>query len=148
MYAVGVATCGIIAITLNYLADLDKQIFRCELIAQLILNAAHRESNGERHLFGEKPNYIQTSYKGRRLLTSGFWGVARHINYVFELSLALAWSCPHPGTYFGTYYYFAFLCILLVHRNTRDYERCFAQYGADWLEYCKKVPYGMIPYVY
>ena len=38
--------------------------------------------------------------KKSKLLTSGFWGLARHLNYVFELLLALSWrdllifSCP------------------------------------------------------
>ena len=29
--------------------------------------------------------------KKSKLLTSGFWGLARHLNYVFELLLALSW---------------------------------------------------------
>ena len=31
--------------------------------------------------------------KKSKLLTSGFWGLARHLNYVFELLLALSWRC-------------------------------------------------------
>ena len=41
---------------------------------------------------------IQVEYKTHdgkkkksKLLTSGFWGLARHLNYVFELLLALSW---------------------------------------------------------
>ena len=28
------------------------------------------------------------------LRLSGFWGISRHMNYVFELMLALSWSLP------------------------------------------------------
>ena len=44
---------------------------------------------------------IQVEYKTHdgkkkksKLLTSGFWGLARHLNYVFELLLALSWRWP------------------------------------------------------
>ena len=54
---------------------------------------------------------------------SGFWGVSRHMNYVFELMLALSWSLPSLGNSadlglarMSPFFYFFFLLILLVHR--------------------------------
>ncbi len=32
--------------------------------------------------------------KKSKLLLSGFWGLARHMNYVFEMMLATSWSLP------------------------------------------------------
>ena len=47
---------------------------------------------------------------------SGFWGVSRHMNYVFELMLAFSWSCPALGYGVYPFFYWWFLLILLVHR--------------------------------
>ena len=47
---------------------------------------------------------------------SGFWGISRHLNYVWELMLALSWSLPGLGSGPWTFMYFIFLVVLLVHR--------------------------------
>ena len=92
-------------------------------------------------------SYVDSEGKTRfsRLLTSGFWGVSRHMNYVFELLLALSWSLP--ARHYGPlpFAYVAFLFVLLVHRCFRDEEKCGAKYGKGWQEYCRAVPYRMIP---
>jgi len=44
-------------------------------------------------IWGEPAEYIQTQ-RGTRLLTSGFWGLARHTNYLGDWMMALAWSLP------------------------------------------------------
>ena len=51
-----------------------------------------------------------------KLTFSGFWGVSRHMNYVFELMLAFSWSCPALGYGVYPFFYWWFLLILLVHR--------------------------------
>ena len=48
---------------------------------------------------------------------SGFWGLSRHLNYVFELMLAATWSCPALGYGLYPWFYWWFLLILLVHRS-------------------------------
>jgi protein-S-isoprenylcysteine O-methyltransferase Ste14 len=85
----------------------------------------------------------------RRLLYSGFWGLSRHINYLGEilmaigLTLALGWPLdPWPWLY--PLYYLA----LLVPRQAQDDRRCAKKYGALWKEYCRRVPYRIIPGVY
>ena len=59
----------------------------------------------------------------REIIFSGFWGLSRHMNYVFELMLALSWSGPALGYGVVPFFYWWFLLILLVHR----YARCSAQ---------------------
>jgi len=132
---------GFLSLVLNYTADYQKEAFKA--------------SNGECYIWGRKAKFIPVEYithegkkKKSKLLISGFWGVSRHLNYVWELMLALSWSLPGLGNGPWTFLYFYFLVILLVHRTFRDEEKCSKKYGAGWTEYCKQVPYRMIPYVF
>jgi delta14-sterol reductase len=59
---------------------------------------AFRGSNGEKDRFRTNPNdpsvsYLQTiqTKTGRRLLISGWWGMARKINYSADWLMGLAW---------------------------------------------------------
>jgi len=132
---------GLLAIALNYRVDWEKEYFRYH--------------NGKCVIWMKPATYVKATYtdvhgkqKTSLLLTSGFWGVSRHLNYVFELLLALSWSLPGWGLGFLPFSYFAFLCILLVHRIFRDEEKCIMKYGKYWEEYCKAVPYRLIPYIF
>jgi protein-S-isoprenylcysteine O-methyltransferase Ste14 len=85
----------------------------------------------------------------RSLLCNGFWGVARHVNYLGEIlmasGLALALgdpTCPWPWLY--PLYYVA----LLVPRERDDDRRCAAKYGELWTQYCARVRHRIIPGVY
>jgi len=82
------------------------------------------------------------------LLASGWWGLARHFHYVPEITLALAWSLPGGFTHFVPYFYVTFLTILLFDRATRDDKRCRKKYDVDWDEYCRRVPWKIIPGIY
>lgn len=139
-----------------------------------------RSSNNEKNRFRTNPNdpavahleYIQTR-TGARLLTSGWWGTARHINYMGDWLMSWAYCLPTllagykltpsiltPGTRLVTtdgmvgaaipitYFYMLYFAILLIHREMRDEEKCRRKYGKDWEEYCKKVPYRIVPGVY
>lgn len=46
------------------------------------------------------------------------------------------------------YIYFLYLLLLLIHRDMRDEQRCARKYGALWEEYCRRVPYRLVPYIY
>jgi Delta14-sterol reductase len=103
--------------------------------------------NPEIMVWGKKASYIKTE-NGSLLLTSGWWGVARHINYMGDLMMGLAW-CLVCG--FGKvlpYFYIIYFTILLVHRERRDHETCATKYGKDWDAYCAKVKYRIVPAVY
>ena len=112
-----------------------------------------RKSNAEKDAFRRDPEapevshleYIQTKYKGRRLLTSGWWGAARKINYTGDWMMGLAW-CAYCGCdAILPYFYAIYFFILLAHRAMRDDEQCGAKYGKSWEEYKRKVPYIFVP---
>ncbi|CAN8061475.1 unnamed protein product [Agarophyton chilense] len=139
--AVATGVSGLAALGCNYWTDYQRQMFRA--------------ANGECKVWGRAPRIIEATYttgdgKRRRsvLLASGWWGVARHINYVFEITLALCWSLPAARSGVMPYVYVSFLTILLTDRAYRDELRCAAKYGSFYDEYCRLVPWRMIPGVY
>lgn len=125
----------------NYWTDRQRQFFR--------------ETDGKKPIWGHAPRIINAVYttgdgnvRQSKLLASGFWGLSRHINYVFEITLALCWSLPAGLTYFIPFVYVTFLTILLLDRAYRDEIRCSLKYGKFYEEYCALVPWKMIPGVY
>lgn len=115
-----------------------------------------RQSNLQKHRFrqnpstkiwGRAPEYIATQ-RGTKLLTSGWWGIASHANYLGDLLIALAMGLVvGSNTIFGYGYFLAFI-VLLVHRDWRDDRHCAAKYGADWQTYRKKVRWHILPGIY
>jgi protein-S-isoprenylcysteine O-methyltransferase Ste14 len=111
-----------------------------------------RSANSQKNAFRTDPNqdsvshlkYMQTE-SGSKLLISGWWGVARHINYTGDWLMGLSWCLPcgfhHPLPYFYAIYF----AILLIHRAQRDDEKCRKKYKKDWEKYCQLVPYQLIP---
>jgi delta14-sterol reductase len=85
----------------------------------------------------------------RQLLCSGFWRVSRHVNYLGEIlmAVALALALGRPGV-IGPWLYPLYYVALLVPRQHDDDRRCADKYGALWLEYCRRVPYRIVPFVY
>lgn len=130
---------GFIAIMMNYRIDWEKQHFQ--------------RYKGNCQIWGRKAMYIEarintaTGTRKSKLVTSGFWGCARHLNYVFEIIAAIAWCLPGHGYGIWPFLYAYFLTVLLVHRVFRDEEKCADKYGASWTKYCQVVPYRLIPYV-
>lgn len=110
-------------------------------------------------IWGKPPKIIECRYHTKdnnihktRLLCSGFWGVARHLNYTGDLILSLCYSLP-TGLPTGfqnirPYFYFIYMVILLTMRCFRDEHRCEAKYSEQWKVYCKQVKYRFIPYVF
>ncbi|XP_073980679.1 uncharacterized protein [Rhodnius prolixus] len=132
---------GIIYITATLMVDLEKARFR--------------RTNGNTLIWNKKPTYIVAKYtdntgteKTSLLLTSGGWGLARHLNYSLELLSNLSWALPAHGLGITGYIFIMFLTVLLLHRIYRDESKCKAKYGKYWEEYCKKVPYRLLPYVF
>ena len=132
---------GVLCIVLNYWTDRQRQVVRA--------------TDGQCTIWFGKPKLIHASYidtdgvKHRSLLlASGFWSWARHVNYLFELMAALAWSFATGNNGLMAYAYFLFLIVLLVHRNLRDEEKCRQKYGKFWAEYCEQVKWNIVPFVY
>ncbi|ORX49430.1 ERG4/ERG24 ergosterol biosynthesis protein [Hesseltinella vesiculosa] len=95
----------------------------------------------------KNPSYIKTKH-GNLLLTSGWWGIARKPHYTADLMMSISWGLITGFGSFLPYFYFCFFLVVLTHRVSRDMERCAKKYGDDWVEYCRRVPYIFIPYVY
>lgn len=86
---------------------------------------------------------------GRHVLSGGFWGLSRHINYLGEILMAtgLALSLGYP-TKFGPWAYPLYYVALLFPRQADDDRRCAERYGPLWVEYCRRVPSRIIPGLY
>lgn len=114
--------------------------------------AIFRGANSQKHQFKTNPS-AQIWGKppiaiGDRLLASGFWGVARHLNYTGDLLLAVSYCLPCGFRSPLAYSYFFYLLLLCLHREKRDDERCARKYKTDWDDYCLVVPYRMVPFLY
>lgn len=84
-----------------------------------------------------------------RLLVSGFWGAARHVNYLGEVLMAtgLTFSLGYPER-IGPWLYPLFYVALLIPRQIDDDRRCAAKYGPLWSAYVARVPYRIVPGVF
>ncbi|MCY4101668.1 MAG: DUF1295 domain-containing protein [bacterium] len=95
-----------------------------------------------------EPEHIQAGE--RKILVNGFWGVARHFNYMGEWTLALA-----IGLVFGhldilwAWTYTIFILGFFTWRQIADDQHCAEKYGPEkWAEYQARVPYRIFPGVY
>ena len=137
----GIFLLGAGSILINYLADRQRQQVRAK--------------NGDCLVWRNPPKLIQANYqtqdgKTRQslLLASGWWGLSRHFHYIPEIAGAVFWTLPALFAHFIPYFYVVFLTILLIDRAFRHDRRCADKYGVSWNEYCEKVPYKIIPFVY
>ncbi|XP_062102696.1 7-dehydrocholesterol reductase-like [Humulus lupulus] len=131
----------ILCIYINYECDRQRQEFR--------------RTNGKALVWGKAPSKITATYttttgetKSSILLTSGWWGLARHFHYVPEILAAFFWIVPALFNHALPYFYVVFLTILLLDRAKRDDDRCRSKYGKYWKSYCEKVRYRVIPGIY
>ena len=95
-----------------------------------------------------EPKYIQAGE--RKILHSGFWGAARHLNYLGEgfLSLSIALVFGHFGNPWA-WTYFVFVVTFFTFRQRGDDEECAKKYGEEkWAEYKSKVKYRICPGIY
>jgi protein-S-isoprenylcysteine O-methyltransferase Ste14 len=144
----------------HYLVDHVHEIGVWATIALVSLDLAgyaiFRSANLQKHRFRENPEapvwgrrpVVLGAAHGARLLASGWWGLARHVNYLGDLLMGLAWCLPTGFRHPLPYFYAGFLAVLLVHRERRDHAVCLAKYGQDWAEYCQRVPWRIIPGIY
>ena len=84
-----------------------------------------------------------------KLLVNGFWGAARHVNYLGEILMAigLTLALGFP-THLTPWLYPLYYVALLVPRQIDDDQRCAQKYGALWNEYTKRVPSRIVPGIY
>ncbi|EFQ98015.1 Delta(14)-sterol reductase [Nannizzia gypsea CBS 118893] len=152
--------------------------------AQGVGYSIFRGANNQKNRFRTNPEdprikhikYIETR-SGSRLMTSGWWGMARHINYLGDWIMAWTYCLPTGMAGFAmveslnpitgvmekravqteesrgwgmaiTYFYVVYFGILLVHRERRDEDKCKRKYGEDWAKYTSKVKSRIIPGIY
>lgn len=139
---------GLGGVLLNFWADSQRMYFR--------------EKNGDCLIWGKKPVVIKAKYAALNsktgnmetheslLLASGWWGLARHLQYLFELMAAWSWGLLGMGTNNGplALFYAIFLTVLLIDRAKRDEKKCLKKYGDYYRDYMKHVVYKIIPGVY
>ncbi|GBG76910.1 hypothetical protein CBR_g23124 [Chara braunii] len=111
-----------------------------------------RGTNLQKHRFKQDPKALiwgkPPHVIGGKLLASGFWGTARHLNYLGDLLLAVSFSLPCGFSSIIPYMYPIYLFILLISRDLRDEKKCQAKYKDVWEEYCAAVPWRIFPYIY
>jgi 7-dehydrocholesterol reductase len=111
-----------------------------------------RSTNGRAKVWGREPDYIVAKYKTKDgeersslLLASGWWGLARHFHYIPEILASFFWCVPALFAHPLPFFYPVYLTLLLLDRAWRDDKRCADKYTSSWDDYCRKVPYKIIP---
>lgn len=140
----------------RYLAENPIHLTKWVIVAILAVYiggmSIFRLSNNEKAKFkkGDKSvahlKYL-TSESGSKLIYTGWWGLARHVNYFGDWLSALAYCLP-CGKAIIPYYYMVYFAALLIHREQRDEAKCAHKYKETWIEYKQRVPYRLIPFVY
>eukprot|EP01139_Manchomonas_bermudensis_P021581 Amastigsp_a683390_13.p1 type:complete len:500 gc:universal Amastigsp_a683390_13:24-1523(+) len=135
--------------------ELAPLAFGAILVVMMLGYWIFRAANSTKDLFRANPSDERVSHisfintaRGTRLMTSGWWGLARHINYLGDWIMAWAWCLPTGFATPVTYFYVIYFAVLLIHRDRRDDANCAVKYGADWETYTSMVPWRIIPYVY
>lgn len=121
---------------------------------KLVGYATFRGANLQKDLFRSDPTCAEVAHikvlptkRGTKLMISGWWGLARKINYTGDWLMSLSWCLTTGFVSPIPYFYCAYFGVLLVHRATRDEHMCKAKYGDDWETFKKHVPYVFIPYL-
>ena len=164
--------------------ELGKQGLALVLGVTAIGYSIFRGANNQKNRFRNNPSdprvnhlkYIQTT-TGSKLITSGWWGYARHINYLGDWIMSWAYCLPtgiagyaiiehiNPSTgavqrqalqtsecrgwgIIFTYFFMVYFGVLLIHRERRDEEKCRKKYGADWEKYTALVRSRIVPGIY
>ena len=174
-------------IQVRYLAIYPVQLGLLGTVGVLAVQAIgfyiFRSANNEKNRFRTDPKdprvaHLETisTSTGSKLITSGWWGRARHINYLGDWIMSWSYCLPtgiagyiikrsqNPVTgnvtteivqgdakgwgIIFTYFYIAYFGVLLVHRELRDEEKCRRKYGKDWERYTSIVKWKILPGVY
>lgn len=140
VWSLAIFIAGVLSISINYWADRQRQRVRA--------------SQGQCTVWGRPPLITAATYRTEQgelkqnlLLASGWWGISRHFHYLPEILGAFLWSVPALFNDFLPYFYVLFLTTILLERAFRDDKRCADKYGSAWDDYCRRVPYKILPYV-
>lgn len=111
-----------------------------------------RGANLQKYYFKRWPHtnflWIPPKTIENRLLISGWWSLARHVNYLGEILQAIAIALPAGTCSASPWLYPFYYVVLFVTRERDDHKRCALKYGKLWERYCEHVPNRIIPYIY
>jgi 7-dehydrocholesterol reductase len=114
-----------------------------------------RETKGQCDIWGRKCEFIRAKYRtadGKEheslLILSGYNGLVRHFHYLPDICLLFMYCSPAGFDCILPHTYFLYLTTLLIDRTFRIDKRCQTKYGKYWEEYCRRVPYRLIPGVF
>ena len=86
---------------------------------------------------------------GQKLLVSGFWGFARHLNYFGEILMSIAIWLPLAHASWTVWLYPLYYAVFLVARQRDDDTRCAAKYSKPlWDAYTLRVKSRIVPFFY
>lgn len=114
--------------------------------------ALSRGANNQKYTFRIDPKRkflgcVQPVSVNGRLLCSGWWALSRHVNYLGDTLMAVGLSLA-VNAGLGPWLYPLYYVALFIARERTDFERCREKYGRDWDEYCRRVPYRIVPFLY
>mmetsp|Transcript_2250 Transcript_2250/g.5764 ORF Transcript_2250/g.5764 Transcript_2250/m.5764 type:complete len:460 (-) Transcript_2250:927-2306(-) len=142
----------------DYPMDLSAAGVAAVLAVKLLGYFIFRGANGQKDTFRRNPDHPSVSHlktmptaRGTKLIVSGWWGMSRHINYLGDWIMGVAWCmpCGLAGLWsIIPYFYCIYFATLLIHRERRDDAACRKKYGRDWDKYCAMVKYRIVPYIY
>ncbi|KAM9440081.1 delta(14)-sterol reductase TM7SF2 [Clarias gariepinus] len=115
----------------------------------------YRLSTKQKNLYRKNPDDPSVAHlealvspSGQNLLVSGWFGWVRHPNYLGDCMMTFSWTMfcgfssvlPYvPGLH----------CLKMLLERATDIERlCEEKHGAAWREYCRRVPYKILPSIY
>ncbi|KAL2096380.1 hypothetical protein ACEWY4_008528 [Coilia grayii] len=112
-------------------------------------------SNGQKNCFRKNPSDpafagLRTilSPSGQNLLVSGWFGWVRHPNYLGDIMMTWAWTLP-CGFSSVLPYIPAVVCTNMLRERANEIEEaCEEKHGEAWKEYCRRVPYQLLPNIY
>ncbi|KAG1462183.1 hypothetical protein G6F46_003690 [Rhizopus delemar] len=140
---------------LDHQVDLNVIFLACSVVFQFSGYYISRSATSERDAFCKNPKDPKVAYlksmdtrAGKKLIISGWWGKARHINYLGELLMSVAWCLPCGFASVVPYYYCVYVIISVIYRECRDEREGRQKYGNDWNRYCSIVKYRIIPGIY
>ncbi|CAG0888242.1 unnamed protein product [Darwinula stevensoni] len=112
-------------------------------------------SNWQKNAFKRTPyhpglaNLETISTPRGKLIVSGLWGWVRHPNYLGDIIMAFCWAALCGIHHSIPYIIPVMVLFMLCHRAALDATICSKKYGDAYdKEYCKRVPYKVIPKIY
>ena len=138
----------------NAIIIFDNSAIACCIATFAVGYFIFRVCNKQKHEFKANPSCLiwgrPAKTIGGKLLVSGFWGYARHINYLGDIIVGVGFALPawYGGCGPASFVYPAYLTVLLLHRDWRDDAKCAEKYKELWTEYTTAVPWRIMPGVY